>query len=339
MINESLGDRLGIGKIDYHEIMKKLEEHLKNDGARGRNVCFKHLNDLYTHKQSGTTDWTGLPASGKTFFALEILVSEAEKYGKRFALYLPDLGSDVDVFEKLFKMRTGMDFHSKNNNKIQIEQVQKGIHWIMMHFVFVKKKDLKSGITPISLWEFTCMYEDEMGALDGCLIDSWKNMKHVYAGREDLYLDEILSARNELSENHDKHLHTIAHATKTEKDKDGKRRPPGPSDIKGGEAWNANGKNIITIDFPNKSTTGVNVYVNKVKPESVGRQGRIIGKIFLDVVKGRYYEKINDRSFYSFGYENLSIEEQMSIDLPDRPELVDYSEPRSSQHGDEPSPF
>lgn len=321
--NRELGDRLGISFVENDEIIKKLIQHHKEDGARGRNVCFRHLNDFYTHKQSGVTDWTGLPASGKTYMALEVLISEAEKYGKRFALYLPDLGSDVDVFEKIFKMKTGLDFNSKNNRKIPVERIQTEIHWIMMHFLFVKKKDIRSGITPSAFWEYICNYQDDMGRLDGGLIDSWKDLKHVYSGREDQYLDEILSERNELSEMYDVHFHTIAHASKTEKDKDGKRRVPNASDIKGGGAWDANGKNIITIDFPDKTKTGVNIYINKVKPESVGRSGKIIGKIFLDQVRGRYYEFIDGKARYSFEWEKVPVYSQSSIDLENKMESHD----------------
>lgn len=314
-MQKELYDKLGISLITHDYIIKKLEQHHRDDGARGRNVCFHALNEYYTRKQSGVTDWTGVPGSGKTYVLLEVLISEAEKYGKRFALYLPDLGSDVDVFEKIFKMKTGMDFTSKNHNKIPLERIHRDIHWIMMHFVFIQKKDVSSNIKPSDFWNFVCKYEDSMGALDGGAIDSWKNMKHVYASREDQYLDEILSERNELSEIYEKHFDTIAHAAKTEKTKEGKRKIPTAEDIKGGGAWEANGKNIITIDFPDKNKTGVNIFINKVKPESVGKTGRVINKIYLDQRKGRYYEFINGKPRYSFEWESLTPAEQLGLDL------------------------
>jgi len=308
--------------LEYDDIYKNLQQYLQEGGRPGLPVCFKSFGDLYSHKAGGVTDWTGFPASGKTYFALEILMGLSEKYGQRHGLYVPDIGSENEIMQKLVKMRTGKDFHDKYQNKISPKDLASAMNWILHHFIIFKKKDFKKGITPIAFWEKVAEFRDgpdNLGRLNTGLADSWKNFKHVYQNREDSYLDEMLSIRNEMSEDYQVHYHTIAHAVKTElaaaltKNDKGKRRIPTAWDIKGGGSWNANGKNIITIDRPDLTSTWVDVYVNKVKPEDVGIIGSVQNKIKLDIRKGRYYELIGSGNYFSYEYEKIPVQEEMDF--------------------------
>lgn len=324
----SSGDLSIIPTLVERKKMKSLK--YGNDRYTGIEVEFVGFDDYYGFTLDGDSlylleDGT---VTHNTYFCLEVLISAALKYGKRYALYVPDIGNEIEIYDKLFKMFTGFDFHSKYRNQIPEELIYRYMNEIIYRFPIFKKKDRKKGVSPQEVWEFTAAYKDESGeGLSGVLIDSWKNLKHSYSGREDLYLDEVLSYRNEIAEEENIHIHTIAHASKTETNKDGKRRIPTASDIKGGEAWNANGKNIITVDYPDKSRTGVNIFVNKVKPESVGSVGSIVNTLYLDRKRGRYFEFINSFKRYAYDYEKLDFgpsdeldveEDKMDVeDLPD----------------------
>lgn len=288
---------------------KKLEEFLTKNGEPGLHCGYESLHQYYTHKDNGCTDWTGFPASGKTKFLLQILYNLSIQYGKRHMMYVPDIGNYIETMAVLIKMHTGKDFHDKFNNKLMIEDVYKSIPFLNFHFIILKKKDVKKTVTPTDFWEYVSMYSDNEGIVHTGLIDSWKNMyndmKERGYTREDQYLDFALSYRNELSEEYNKHFHTIAHATKTEIDDKGydgkkKRRIPDANDIKGGGAWFANGKNIVTVDYPDKSKYGVDIYISKTKPEGVGRIGAIIDSLFLDPKRGQYYEVMKGRDVYSY---------------------------------------
>lgn len=305
-------------KLEYQEIYSDVTHYLKNGGQPGLKIGFECLSELYSHKEGGVTDWTGFPASGKTYFCLEILMQLSEHHGKRHGLYVPDIGSDKEIVAKLVKMRTGKDFSDKYHNKITENELADSLNWILHHFVIFNKKSFKDGITPMDFWETICEYKDDAGCLNTGMLDSWKNLKHIYSGREDLYLDEILSTRNEMAEKYQKHFHTIAHAVKTEADQAGKRRIPSAWDIKGGGSWFANGKNIITVDFPIKTEYRVDLYLSKVKPEDVGRIGEVKNCLFLDYKKGRYFEKTNDGIRYAF--ENLPKKE-VELNIDDTPDL------------------
>lgn len=321
------------------ENLKSVQGFLRRNGDPGRFVGFYSLNPHYTHKDSGVTDWTGFPGSGKTYFLLEVLFRLSDKEGMRHMLYVPDLGTYNDIISKLIKMRTGKDFHDRYINKISPDELQEHLPWIIHHFVVLRRTDIRKPITAVEFWEYVCDYEDEGGIVQTGVIDSWKNMFKNFKdyGREDLYLDYVLSYRNELAEEYKKHFHTIAHATKTEFDEGNvvsgkkKRRVPDAYDIKGGGSWFANGKNIITVDFPDKNSFGVDLYISKTKPEDVGSIGSVIGSIYLDKQKGRYYETINGRKRYSMDEQGILLPEPRTIvtsqnwvdrDLKDEEEML-----------------
>jgi hypothetical protein len=295
------------GQTKYQE---KLLQYHEDDGRPGLELGFQNLNQLYTHKKSGITDWTGFPSSGKTYFVLEILMQLSEKYNQRHMLYVPDLGTYYETIAKLVKMYTGKDFEKKFHNKISVAELLNRIPQISNDFIILTKEDPRKPITPHQFWEFCIDYTHIDGRkCDTGLIDSWKNMSKDFANlREDQYLDAVLSYRNELAEEGNIHFHTIAHPNKTEleekKNSDGskKRRVPTAQDIKGGDSWYANGKNIITIDWPNSEASEIDVHVWKVKPENVGKKGKIIAQIALDIKRGRYFEKINGHKLYAYEY-------------------------------------
>lgn len=291
--------------VGYHDVLNDLKDYHKLNASPGSYLGYECLDKYYTHKDGGVTDWTGFPGSGKTYLCLQLLLNLTIRYGKRHMLFVPDIGGRKEIFTKLIKMYTGKDMTDKYHNKIPEGELASALTFIHTFFVIVEKTDFKKGVTPVEFWEYVCSYSDVNGPVHTGLIDSWKNMKHDYVGREDTYLDEVLAIRNELAERNGKHFHTIAHAIKTElagEKGDGKRRIPTAWDIKGGGSWYANGKTIITVDYPDKADTKVNIYISKVKPEDVGKVGNIVGKMKLDPVKGQYYEIIQGYNFFPFGW-------------------------------------
>lgn len=297
---------------NFEEREKDIMQYLDRNGEPGRSTGFQCLDEFYTIKDGGCTDWTGFPASGKSYLVLELLMTQAELNGKRTMLYVPDIGNYNEVWSKLMMMYSGKNFNAKFGNKVTESDILNAKSWINFHFLILGKKDHKKSVSPIEFFEFVCDYKDEAGIVHSGMIDSWKNLSHDFFGkREDLYLDEILAQRNELSEKYLKHFHTIAHATKTEIDEDNsytdstgkkkrKRRVPDANDIKGGGSWYANGKCIISVDFPDKTKNSLDIFISKTKPEGVGKVGAVVDKIRLDYSRHRYYELINGEKKFSF---------------------------------------
>lgn len=290
----------------YEEALDELYKYRTAAGEPGRYLGYDCLSKFYSHKDAGVTDWTGFPGSGKTYLCLQLLMNLSIRYNQKHMLFVPDIGSRKEVYSKLIKMKSGFDLNNKYENLIPEDKLATNLTWVYNHFIILEKKDYKKGVRPIEFWEMVCDYKGPQGEIVNTgLIDSWKNMRHDYSGREDVYLDEVLAIRNEMSEIYNKHFHTIAHAVKTDmigEKGSGKRRIPTAWDIKGGGSWYANGKNIITVDLPNKFRTEVDIYISKVKPEDVGTVGQVVGKMKLNPKKGQYYEVVTGQNYYPFEY-------------------------------------
>lgn len=290
---------------------KKLIDYHAKGGLPGLELGFNVLNKHYTHKQSGVTDWTGFPSSGKTYFVLETLMQLSERYGKRHGIYVPDLGTYYETMAKLIKMYTGKDFEKKYHNQISLSEMLQRVPQISRDFVVLIKEDYRKPLTPQEFWEYIADYKDELGKLDTGLIDSWKNMSRDSNLQEYQYLDVVLPYRNEIAEEGNVHFHTIAHPNKTEITDNvnsfgnKKRRVPSAQDIKGGDSWYANGKNIITIDRPDDNENHIDIYIWKTKPENVGMKGVLLGDIKLDIKRGRYFETYMGQKCFAYEHEKI----------------------------------
>jgi hypothetical protein len=97
---------------------------------------------------------------------------------------------------------------------------------------------------------------------------------------------------------------TIAHPKKMEfmNSQNGskpKRRVPDADDIKGGSAWNSNGKVIISVDYPDRTKQTVDIYFCKVKPDTIGKVKVLMEELEFDYRKSRYRETIESRMYYA----------------------------------------
>ena len=285
--------------IQYNDKRGDFEAFHKSGGAGINYAGFEAFEGAYKFALDGVTDITGLPHSGKTEFALELLFYQSEAFGLRHLLYAPDIGSYNEIRRKLIVKHYRRSFRGYDNSITPTELIYCS-SWIDTHFLIAGKVDAKKPLKPDDLWKFAVEYEDVNGGIDTCLIDSWKNLFHDYTGREDVYLDYILSYRNELAEAYKKHFMTIAHPKSMDLDKDQKkRRVPDAYDIKGGSAWFSNGKTIITVDYPDKNRQTIDLYFTKVKPDSIGRAKVLFEGLEFDYRKSRYRETIQGHIFYA----------------------------------------
>ena len=289
--------------IDYSKKANEFEQFHKIGGVGMNYAGFEALEGVFKFALDGITDVTGTPASGKTEFALELLFYQTEAFGLRHLIYAPDIGSYNEIRRKLLVKYYRRSFRGYDNSITQAEIIQ-ATAFIDTYFLIAAKDDVKKPLTPIDLWNFTAEYEDKNGIIHTCFIDSWKNLSHEYGGREDTYLDYVLSYRNELAETKQKHFMTIAHPKNVEiqMPKDGskpKRRVPDANDISGGASWYRNGKVIITVDRPDKERDYSDIYFSKIKPDTLGKQKTLLGDFEFDYRKSRFRETIEGRIYYA----------------------------------------
>jgi hypothetical protein len=316
--------------IDYNKKRDSFEDYHSTGGAGMNYAGFECLNGIFQFAQDGITDFTGSPGSGKTELALELMFYQSEMFGLRHLVYGPDIGNYNEIRRKLIIKHFKRSFRGYYDSITQADLISCS-SWIDNHFLIAGKADIKKPLTPIDLWNFAVDYRDDSGIINTCFIDSWKNLFHDYTGREDQYLDYVLSYRNELAENSKRHFITIAHPKGVEHDKDTKKpRIPTAHDISGGAAWFRNGKTILTVDWPDHEYGGIDVYFWKVKPDTIGRAKTIFQQLEFDWRKSRYRETIEGRICYA----------GMGKDLREKGEFIGFAsidKSKSIEHqGDAP---
>lgn len=296
----------GFELLNYQNSYDDLLKYRENGAVRGKYLGFPLLHENYTMALGGCTDWTGFPASGKSELLLELLLNTSLFYGWKHLIYVPDIGDKNEVLGILIHKLTGKTFDKRfvNSNYISENEISNQLGWVLEHFRILTKIDLKAKITPYEFWDMAAkMNQETIGGIQTATIDSWKDMKHGIGqdnevfGRDDKYLEDVLSYRNAMSEKHKMHFHIVIHPIKTESDKDGKRRPPTPYDLKGGSEWYNNGKCMVTVHRPDNSLNSVTVMVTKAKPKSVAKLGNT--EMYFNMANARFYWDYNGENIYA----------------------------------------
>lgn len=247
--------------------------------------------------------------SGKSEALLEFLLNTSLFYGWRHLLYVPDVGDKEEILSIIIHKITGKTFDKRyQKNYITEQEISKELNWVLHHFIILVKTDLKAKMTPYQFWDYAAELSNEFqekkeGRLMTATIDSWKDLKHGVGldgevfGRDDKYLEDVLSYRNAMAEKHKMHFHIVIHPIKTEADKDGKRRPPTPYDLKGGSEWYNNGKCMITVHRLDGSPNGVKIMVTKAKPQSVAKVGTV--DMYFDATVRKFYFEDNGQKKFA----------------------------------------
>lgn len=317
--------------ITEEMIRDRMSEYYDTGGGETFYAGFNGLAKHYSIKEGGVTDWTGFPGSGKTELLLETLKNCSEWYGHKHLIYMPDAGTVEEVLAKLIHKFTGKQFEEfYYNDKMERVEVKNRIteaemfKWIPKVLELFKiydptTKKGKNGtrsktLTPIEFWEYAVENKEKLGIFSA-VIDSWNYMRHDVEGfgREDKWLENTLSYRNELAEKNDLHFHTIIHPKAPRKDKSGKIIFPDMHDLKGGSEWGNNGKSIIIVHREaNDPLTYVKI--DKAKPRVVGIKGTAC--LMYDVKAGRYYENISSSGMKRVYSHKEHITESNNKNMP-----------------------
>lgn len=297
--------------ITEEMIRDRMSEYYDTGGGETFYAGFNGLARHYSIKAGGVTDWTGYAGSGKTELLLDILKDCSKWYGHKHLIYMPDAGTVEEVVAKLIHKFTGKQFEEfyYNNEGVRMlvknriteadmfRQIPEVLEMFKIYDPSIKKKNEKGKkstrsktLTPTEFWEYAVENKEKLGIFSA-VIDSWNYMRHDTEGfgREDKWLEDTLSYRNELAEGSNLHFHTIIHPKAPRKDKTGKVMFPDMHDLKGGSEWSNNGKSIIIVHREENSPI-TNVKIDKAKPRVVGVKGTAC--LCYDVKAGRYYEVI-----------------------------------------------
>lgn len=302
-----------LGKIYYtvSDIAEEVDELYFNGIRKGYHIGFDNARDYYTVLMGTTTYIYGSPYSGKSLFWFEVLVGLSENYGLRHAIFSPETGDAKHVFAKLMAMSARRDFYDNYKNQMTEAEYRKAKAFVEKHFIVLDPSD--KVFTPTDFLDCLDFIERDYNVkIHTATIDPWNELSHELDGdRQDLYLEKVLGKLRQNAQRNERHNCLITHVRDQQvKEEGGIRYFPRalPREIAGGQAWYRKGMNMISVWRPAKGLfdnenqrpfeeNEVVVYLDKIKPEGIGKQGEI--RLHYDVSRHRYYEKSGGDRIYS----------------------------------------
>lgn len=307
--------------VNQDETKERVIEHIRKGGEPGVFLGYRCLdrefmnNSMgYTMKLGLCTDWGGFPSMGKTTFLNQLLINTSVLYGWKHLMFVPDAGSEEEVYADLIWMHTGKTYDRIYPNRISDSEASESYDWLRKYFFVLVEKDFKMASYESILqsayrlqYQFTPNAQPktpiENGFFQTLTIDSWKDIKKKYERGETPtdYLARMLSRRNKLSSYLNLHSHTIIHPSKPEKDSRGD--PPSSYDYMGGSEWYNNAKSQMTYhrdktlvpDYRSPMSNVCELYSLKQKPKIVGVEGST--NLFrYSIPENRFYELSIDGS-------------------------------------------
>ena len=275
------------------EIMYLRESNTSNLLSTG----FKSLDEYYQIRPSNTTIIYGYPASGKSEFALQLLVGLATSKYKRNLIYTPETGGAAEIFSEIAHSLTGKTFDKRFSNYISEAEIYKVQSFISDYFTIIED----DGIKDLTLEHYEELVKEVIRdgkGLDCTLIDNFNDLQHSTSDLNNIaaYLPSFLKKWNSISKQNNIHSFMVCHARNPNGLKSGEL-PKAPSvfEINGGQAWFAKAQSLICVNRQYEEMNGVfkqsntvDIDIKKIKPKIVGKRGLV--NLEFDFAKKCYYE-------------------------------------------------
>lgn len=269
--------------------------HIYENGyPEGEKLGYPEFDKLLTFRTSEVTVVTGIPNSGKSEFADQIMVKLAEKFDWRWGVFSAENQPEALHFIKLAEKHIGKQFYSSfDDNRMTPTEGGKAKLFISDRFYFFTMN--QENVTLDGLLAKARELVVRKG-INGLLLDPWNYIEHkIPAGyTETQYISESLTKISIFAKMNNVHIMVVVHPTKIQKE-NGKYRVATLYDCSGSAHWFNKADNGISVylDFDTKTVT---VYVQKVRFKWIGKKGE--SNFTWDYSSGRYTEVSNTPNSY-----------------------------------------
>lgn len=290
-----------ITRINDKHIIDEIMYLRENNTSNLLSTGFKTLDEYYQIRPSNTTIIYGYPASGKSEFALQLLVGlSVKEKNKRHLIYTPETGNAAEIFCEIAHSLTGKTFDKRFQNYITEAEIYKVQAFISEYFTIIED----DGIKDLTLEHYEEIVKEVIRdgkGLDCTLIDNFNDLQHKTSDLTNIasYLPTFLRKWNTISKQNNIHSFMVCHARNPNGLKTGEL-PKAPSvfEINGGQAWFAKAQSLICVNRQYEEINGtmkqsntVDIEIKKVKPKIVGKRGTV--NLDFDFPKKCYYETVD----------------------------------------------
>lgn len=240
--------------VIFGEDVKQDALNIFDSGYESANSTY--ITELDTHfkwKRGEMTLLSGIGNYGKSTFLRYLILLQVIRAGRKFALYVPEDCPAHEFYHDLVEMYCGMNCTPYSKQRPTRENYEAIYDYIAKSIFFVYPKDISP--TPEYIKErFLELIIKEK--VDGCVIDPFNQMTNDYSsvgGRDDKYLEVVLSDFTRFAQNNQVYFVIVAHPKGgLKKDAKGNYECPDVFDLAGGAMWNNKMDNILIYHRPHR---------------------------------------------------------------------------------------
>ena len=172
------------GVYYLEDIFPSMAENFKNGIQLSPTTRFKEMDDYFRWKKGELNLFVGYGNHGKTFFALQLMLTKSIWDGWRWAVFSPENYPANDFYDDLVEMYAG-----KWLNNMTFEEYTEACHFISEHIFYVYPEDSHDANSINERFRHLVLKK----GVDGVMIDPFNQLDHIQKPyqREDQYLSEI----------------------------------------------------------------------------------------------------------------------------------------------------
>lgn len=257
------------GVYYLEDIFPSMLENFRKGIQLAPTTRFTDMDDYFRWKKGELNLFVGYGNHGKTFFALQLMLTKSIWDGWKWAIFSPENYPANDFYDDLVEMYVGKWLKDMNE-----DEYTEGCHFISEHIFYVYPEDGHDVNSINERFRYLVMKK----GIDGVMIDPFNQLDHLQKAyqREDQYLSEIFKDLKRFALLNNVCYNIIAHPKNPTYAQDKSLPVVDMYDIAGGAAWGNKMDNIVSYYRPNfhvdKNDPHVQIYIQKLKRKRTGGQ-------------------------------------------------------------------
>lgn len=255
------------GVFYLEDIYPSMLENFKRGVPLSPVTRFTEMDDFFRWKKGELNLFVGYGNHGKTFFALQLMLTKSIWDGWKWAVFSPENFPANDFYDDLVEMYVGKWLKEMNESEYESACKFIGNH---IYYVYPENTHDVNSINE----RFRQMIMKK--GIDGVMVDPFNQLDHLQKPyqREDQYLSDIFKDLKRFALLNNICYNIIAHPKNPSYNNDKSLPIVDMYDISGGAAWGNKMDNILSYYRPNfhvdKNDPNVQIYIQKLKRKRTG---------------------------------------------------------------------
>ncbi len=259
------------GLYDVEHFAKDVRTLYTEGLGRGAPTGWGVIDEIYSVAPGQLTTITGLPGSGKSEWADNLMVNLACNLNWRFAVCSFENEPRLHIAKLISKRVEAPFFRSFDRRRVSETELEAGLEWVKDHFLFVHQDngDLADLDSIIERLKAAVMRY----GVRGVICDPYNFIARPRDMSETEFVSLMMTRLKVFAMAHGVHVWLVAHPQKLQRGADGKYAPPRGYEISGSANFFNKTDNGITIHRDMDEAPFVQVHVWKIRYSWCGQVG------------------------------------------------------------------